>query len=453
MFANFGYLRQERQRDIADRPVAVLGDDDVGLAQPLGLPVVVLVAVDEHHEVGVLLDRPASRRSESIGLGGFRDSTARESCETAITGTSSSRARIFRPRLIWPICSTRLLRAALGAHQLQVVHDHQAEAVAGRQAARLRAQLQHAHVARVVHEDRRAASFSTACSTFGHFSARTRPFRRSSLDTRAWEARKRCASSVSDISSENSATGTPASTAAYSAMFVAAALFPIDGRAASTIRLPGWKPPVSASRSVKPEGVPVSADVRLRQLLELVDLVVEDRLQRAHLRRAAVVADLEQHRLGALDQLAGLAAVGGHVVLDLAGGLQHAPEQRVLLDDARVVEHRAHRGHDRRQRMEVGLAARLLELAAAAQLLGHRERVDRLGRGLLLQADHRLEDRLVARAVEVVRAQPDLEQDAVQRLLGEQDRAEDGGLGLVVVRRNAGRHLGRDGDGHARRWG
>ena len=103
-------------------------------------------------------------------------------------------------------------------------------------------------------------------------------------------------------------------------MFVAGALLPIEGRAASTIRLPGWKPPVSASRSVKPDGVPVSPTSVLRELLELVDLVVEDRLERAHLGRAAVVADLEQHRLGALDQLARLAAVGGHVVLDLAGG-------------------------------------------------------------------------------------------------------------------------------------
>ena len=40
-------------------------------------------------------------------------------------------------------------------------------------------------------------------------------------------------------------------------MFVAAALFPIDGRAARTMRLPGWNPPVRASRSVKPDGVPV----------------------------------------------------------------------------------------------------------------------------------------------------------------------------------------------------
>ena len=40
-------------------------------------------------------------------------------------------------------------------------------------------------------------------------------------------------------------------------MFVASVDLPIDGRAASTIRLPGWKPPVSWSRSVKPDGVPV----------------------------------------------------------------------------------------------------------------------------------------------------------------------------------------------------
>ena len=84
------------------------------------------------------------------------------------------------------------------------------------------------------------------------------PFLSSSLDTFACEAMKRCASSVSDISSENSATGTPWSIAAFSAMLVASVLFPIAGRAATTIRLPGWKPPVSWSRSLKPDGTPVS---------------------------------------------------------------------------------------------------------------------------------------------------------------------------------------------------
>ena len=35
--------------------------------------------------------------------------------------------------------------------------------------------------------------------------------------------------------------------------------FPIDGRAATMIRLPGWKPDVSWSRSRKPDVVPVTS--------------------------------------------------------------------------------------------------------------------------------------------------------------------------------------------------
>src|SRR5581483_11645530 len=47
------------ERDVADRAVAVLGDQQVGLAGPLALLFrVVLLAVDEHHEVGVLLEVP-----------------------------------------------------------------------------------------------------------------------------------------------------------------------------------------------------------------------------------------------------------------------------------------------------------------------------------------------------------------------------------------------------------
>ena len=53
------------------------------------------------------------------------------------------------------------------------------------------------------------ASFSVALTTFGQRSGRTRPLRRSSPFSFACEAMKRCASSVSDISSENRATGLP----------------------------------------------------------------------------------------------------------------------------------------------------------------------------------------------------------------------------------------------------
>src|SRR3954462_12890949 len=49
-------LALEGQRDVAKAAVAVLGDDEVGLARAVGVLVVVLVAVDEHDEVGVLLD-------------------------------------------------------------------------------------------------------------------------------------------------------------------------------------------------------------------------------------------------------------------------------------------------------------------------------------------------------------------------------------------------------------
>ena len=103
------------------------------------------------------------------------------------------------------------------------------------------------------------ASFCVALTTFGQRSGLTRPLRRSSPSSLACDAMKRCASSVSDISSENSATGLPWSTAAFSAMFVTNALLPMLGRAAITIRLPGWRPPVSSSMSVKPVGVPVIA--------------------------------------------------------------------------------------------------------------------------------------------------------------------------------------------------
>ena len=100
-------------------------------------------------------------------------------------------------------------------------------------------------------------SFWQALRIVGHFVAATLPRRRSSPWIFACEAMNRWASSDSDISSENSATGRPASDA-FSAMLATSADLPIDGRAASTTRLPGWKPPVFSSRSLNPDGVPVS---------------------------------------------------------------------------------------------------------------------------------------------------------------------------------------------------
>ena len=88
-------------------------------------------------------------------------------------------------------------------------------------------------------------------------------------------------------------------------MLQTSADLPSEGRAATTIRLPGWKPPSTSSRSRKPDGVPVSVTVALGERLEAVDLVVEDLGDPAEVARALLVGDLEQQALGALDELVG----------------------------------------------------------------------------------------------------------------------------------------------------
>ena len=93
-----------------------------------------------------------------------------------------------------------------------------------------------------------------ASTIFPQRDAGTRPLRRSSPLIDACEAMKRWASSDSDISSENSATAFFAPSAAFSAKLAIRADFPIDGRAARMIRLPGWKPPVIVSSALKPDG-------------------------------------------------------------------------------------------------------------------------------------------------------------------------------------------------------
>ena len=87
-----------------------------------------------------------------------------------------------------------------------------------------------------IHSGARSSAWQ-ALSTFGQSLRDTWPLRSLSPGIRAWLATKRWASSVTDISSENSATGLFAFSATFSAMLVTSALFPIDGRAASTIRL------------------------------------------------------------------------------------------------------------------------------------------------------------------------------------------------------------------------
>ena len=177
------------------------------------------------------------------------------------------------------------------------------------QAARLGAQLEDVDVGGVVDPERRLArARSQALTTFGQSLRATWPLRSLSPDMRAWLAMKRCASSVSDISSENSATGLPCLTATFSAMLATSALLPIDGRAASTIRFDFWKPPVMSSMSRKPDGRAGHRRAVARELLERVEVLVQDLLDRAEVARDVGVGDVEQPALGVLHRMLGLAA-------------------------------------------------------------------------------------------------------------------------------------------------
>ena len=75
----------------------------------------------------------------------------------------------------------------------------------------------------------------------------------------------------------------------------------------------------------------------LDSCLEAVDLVAEDLGDPAEVAGALLVGDLEQQALGALDQLLRLALAVVDRLLDLLRGREQPPQQRVLLDDLRVV--------------------------------------------------------------------------------------------------------------------
>ncbi len=122
-----------------------------------------------------------------------------------------------------------------------------------------------------------------------------------------------------------------------------------------------------------------------------------------------------------------------HALLDLIRALQQAPQQRVLAHDLRVAARVAGGRHDAGELVDGRRAADLLELAHLAQAVGDRQHVHRLA--VVVQREHRLVDRAVALAIEVLRAQPLFDHQRIQRAVGQQDRAEHRLLGVEVVRR------------------
>ena len=274
----------------------------------------------------------------------------------------------------------------------------------------------------------------------------TLPLRRSSPLIEACDAMKRCASSDSDISSENSATAFSLLSAAYSAKLAISADLPIPGLAARMIRLPAWKPPVMRSRSSKPDGVPVTDRPSAESCSSLSSSAGEQVVDRAEVLAAVLVGDLEDRALGEVDELARRRLVGVHARLDLVRRVQQPPQHRVLAHDPRVLADVADGGHRAGEQVDGGAAADALEQAALLEVLDERERVDRLAHRV--EVEHRLEDQAVGLAVEVLGLEALVDDQRRQRGVRQQHGAEHGLLGFEVLgRRGCGASVAV-GDGH-----
>ena len=154
------------------------------------------------------------------------------------------------------------------------------------------------------------------------------------------------------------------------------------------------------------------------------------------------VGDTEHPALGVVE---GIVDVVGTAVADLGdvgGDEDQATQQRGVLDDPGVGGGVGDRRRGVLQRMQRLDAARLVEQAEPGQLLGDGDRVDRFAG--LRHGHGDVEDVLVARLVEVVVAQPGLD-DRPERVARQQNGAEHRLLGRQVVWRDpptGGGHAG-----------
>src|SRR3954451_12519896 len=125
-----GVVLEEDQADRAHRAVPVLGEDQLRAAGVLGVGVVVVVAVEEADHVGVLLDRAGLAQvgeDRSLvgpllrGAGELRDGDHRD---LELAGQDLQASAELRHLL------NSVRPGVVASHQLYVVDDHHAEAVA-----------------------------------------------------------------------------------------------------------------------------------------------------------------------------------------------------------------------------------------------------------------------------------------------------------------------------------
>jgi len=224
----------------------------------------------------------------------------------------------------------------------------------------------------------------------------------------------------------------------------ASADFPIDGRAATMMRLPGWNPDVSRSRVAEAGRRAGEVDARFVQRRDALEALLEQLLDLRPFAGDALLREVVQDLLRLVDEVAGLAGAFPPQARDLAAGADEPAQRCRLVDDPCVVG-RVRGGRDeRRELVQADAPADGLDLAALLELIGERDRVDRLA--LRVEREGGAIDLRVRLAVEV--AGVDDLADGPDRAGGDHHRAEDTFLGFQVLWGNGGRRSDRGELGH-----
>ena len=328
------------------------------------------------------------------------------------------------------------LDVAVGRHQLEVVDDDQAEARLARlEPPSLRAQLHDRGRAGVVDVDRRlhqaVARRGQPRPVVRSEPARPQPLR---LDLRLAAHHPLRHLGLRHLEREQG-DGHLVAHAEVGGDAEAERRLPHRGARGEDDEVAGLEPGREEVELAEPRGNAGDLDARLVELRDALEALLEEHLDVREVARRALLAELEDDLLGAIDEVGRLALVAllpePH---DLLARTDEPAERRHLLDDPRVVLDVRRRGDERRELGDARLSPGGLELGALLELVDERDRVHRLA--LRPQRERRPVHLRVALAVEVRRVE-----DLADRADGdrrEQHRAEDRLLGLEVLRRDDG---------------
>ena len=167
------------------------------------------------------------------------------------------------------------------------------------------------------------------------------------------------------ISSEKTAAGRRLSAEMCSIMFIAMAVFPIDGRAATMIISPFCRPLSMSSSSKNPVSSP-----RWPAVLDHLEDLVQDVLHRRHGAADLFLGDLEDPLFGLVQDDVRLLVRGVGIAQDFVAGRDQLPQHPLLPDDPRVVRSVCRRRHRPEYGGEVFPSPHLLEQPTLDELFG-----------------------------------------------------------------------------------